>query len=110
MSGAASVRTAYTPAAGRTFSRLASVRRRMSASTSSTVLPDVAIARASSTEHVDLPSFGTELVMTMERMGLSGDMKRMFAKSVFAAFCTSSMLDACFFFLAMAYTLSLIHI
>ncbi len=73
----------------------------MSASTSSTVLPDVAIARASSTEHVDLPSFGTELVMTMERMGLSGDMKRMFAKSVFAAFCTSSMLDACFFFLAM---------
>ena len=60
-SGVASVSTEYTPAGGRTFNMSANVRRRMSASTKSTVLPDVAMARASSTEHVDLPSLGTEL-------------------------------------------------
>ena len=100
-SGVASVSTEYAPAGGRTFSIPANVRRRMSASTRSAVLPDVAMARASSTEQVDLPSLGTELVTTMDLMGSSGDMKRMFAKSVFAAFCTSSALEDCFFFLAM---------
>ena len=84
--------TAYTPAAACTPRSDAIVRRRMSASTRSTVLPDVAIALASSIEQVDLPSLGTELVMTMERIGLSGDMKRMFANRVFAAFWISRVL------------------
>ena len=74
----------------------------MSASTSSTVLPDVAIAFASSSDAVDLPSLGTELVTTMERIGLSGDMKRMLANRVLAAFWISrALVPDFFFFLAM---------
>ena len=102
LSGAASVSTAYRPADGLTPSMVANLRRRMSASTSSTCLPDVAMAWARFTDTVDLPSLGTELVMTMDLMGSSTDMKRMFANSVFAAFWISSWFDDCFFFLATA--------
>lgn len=60
----------------------------MSHSTSSTPLPDVAMALARLEAMKGLPSLGTDEVMTMVLMGWSTLMKRMLASSVLEALST----------------------
>ena len=74
----------------------------MSHSTSTTLLPLVAMACARLSATVDLPSLGTEEVSVMTRIGLSTLAKRMLASRVLAAFWTTS-LSALAFFLGMGY-------
>ena len=61
----------------------------MSHSTTRQRLPLEAIASARLTATVVFPSLGTEEVTTIEQTGSSTFEKRMFARSVFAAFWTT---------------------
>ena len=79
------ITTAQSPTGARTPNLSASERRRRSHSTSSVRFPATAITRASSTATVVLPSFGTELVTTIVRIGLSKLMNPKFAYSVLIA-------------------------
>ena len=69
----------------------------MSHSISSTFLPLEAMASARRVTTVDLPSLGTDEVMTTLLMGSSTLAKRMLAYSVLAAFCMTDRSTAVFF-------------